>query len=301
MKILKLALLVLVLLVLLAVGTFSVALWMGARKLERTVDVPVVPVPYTQDPQAIKQGKYLFESRGCAECHGSNGGGRVFLDDESAGIYVRTPNLTRGTNSATAAYTEGDWVRAIRHGVSPSGHALMVMPAVDYNRLTDADFAAIVAYVRSLPPVAGEPSLMRLPPPMRALYGLGVIKDGSEKVDHKLPPSAPVAVAANAQHGAYVANMCMGCHGEGLSGGKIPGGPPDWPAASNLTPGDGSVMGRYDTVEKFVAMMHSGKRPDGSGVDKAMPFATLAAVNETDLQAVYAYLKTVPARKAGGR
>ena len=69
-------------------------------------------------------------------------------------------------------YNEGDWVRAIRHGVNPKGHALLIMPSVDYNRMSDADFAALVAYTRSLPPVAGESAVMRLPLLVKALYGL---------------------------------------------------------------------------------------------------------------------------------
>jgi hypothetical protein len=40
-------------------------------------------------------------------------------------------------------------------------------------------------------------------------------------------------VGATAEHGKYVAKMCIGCHGLGLAGGKIPGAPPQWPAASN--------------------------------------------------------------------
>ena len=98
----------------------------------------------------------------------------------------------------------------------------------------------------------------------------------------------PVAAAVNAQHGAYVANMCIGCHGPGLSGGTIPGGPPDWPAAANLTPGAGS------------AMLRSGKRPDGSGI-KVMPFQSLRELNDTDAHALYTFLKTVPPRNAGQR
>jgi mono/diheme cytochrome c family protein len=299
MRALKIALMLLVGLVALAVAAFFIAMSMGDRKLDRTVEVRVVPVPYTQDAQALKLGKYLFDSRGCAECHGSDGHGRAFIDDQSTGMYVRSPNLTRGANSTTASYGEADWVRAIRHGVSPTGHALMIMPSEDYNRLTDADFAALVAYARSLPPVAGEPALMRLPPPVRALYGVGVIRDSAEKIDHKVPPPTPVAVAANAEHGAYVANMCVGCHGPGFSGGRIPSGPPDWPPAANLTPGEDGAMGRYDTVDKFVAMMRTGKRPDGSVVSKAMPYESLRAMSDVDLQAIYAFLTTVPAHKAG--
>ena len=87
-----------------------------------------------------------------------------------------------------------------------------------------------------------------------------------EKIDHSLPPPKPVAAAVTVEHGAYVAAMCIGCHGAGLSGGKIPGGPPDWLAAANITPGDKSVMPAYKDGTSFAAMMKTGKRPDGSAI-----------------------------------
>jgi cytochrome c553 len=94
--------------------------------------------------------------------------------------------------------------------------------------------------------------------------------------------------------------MCIGCHGEHFSGGRVPGGPPDWPPAANLTPGEGSVMGRYPGVTQFAAMLRTGKRPDGSGV-AVMPFESLSKLTDEDVQAVYEFLKTLPARPAGGR
>ena len=102
------------------------------------------------------------------------------------------------------------------------------------------------------------------------------------------------------EHGAYVANMCIGCHGEHLSGGRIPGGPPDWPPAANLTPGEQSAMARYPDAATFMAMLRSGKRPDGSPI-KVMPFESLGKLDDVDVQALHAYLKTVPPRPAGGR
>ena len=65
---------------------------------------------------------------------------------------------------------------------------------------------------------------------MRALYAVGVIPDAAEKIDHSVPPSQPVPEAVSVEHGKYVSGMCIGCHGPNFSGGKIPGGPPDWPA-----------------------------------------------------------------------
>lgn len=300
MKLLKIAGIAIVVLAMLAFGAAAFAAWLGERKLQRTVDVRVVPVPYAKGPAALKLGKYLFESRGCGECHGDDGRGIAFID-APGGMYVKSPNITTGPGGVVSDYNEGDWVRAIRHGVNPKGHALLIMPGEDYNRMNDADLAALIAYARSLPPVAGESAVIRLTMMVKALYGLDVIKDSSQKIDHRKPPTPPVAVAATAEHGAYVANMCVGCHGPSLSGGKVPGAPPEWPGAANLTPGEGSVMPRYDNAGKFVAMMRTGKRPDGSEVSKVMPFMSLRNVNDTDLNAIYAYLGTVAPRKTGER
>ncbi|MBG9390008.1 c-type cytochrome [Caenimonas aquaedulcis] len=265
-------------------------------KMARTVDVKVVPVAFTNDAQALERGKYLFESRGCVDCHGANGAGRTFV--EGKGIKLAGPDITSG--GATKGYKPEDWVRTIRHGVNPAGHAIMIMPSEDYNRFTDQDLASLVAYVRALPPQGGAKAVLELPPPARILYGFGAIKDAAARIDHSLPPAQPVEAGVNVKHGAYVANMCIGCHGEHLSGGKIPGGPPDWPAAANITPGEGSVMPRYPTSAQFVAMLRSGKRPDGSAI-KVMPFESLSKLSDVDAQAVYEFLKTVPAHPAGGR
>jgi mono/diheme cytochrome c family protein len=280
-----------------AVGAAVLGYQMAERKMVRKLDVPVKPVAYASEAQALQRGKYLFESRGCVDCHGASGGGREFVND-GKGLRFAGPNITPG--GVTASYRPEDWVRIIRHGVKPNGQPAMIMPSEDYNRFTDQDLASLVAHVRSLPPLQGGAAIMELPVPVRVLYGFGAIKDAADKIDHSLPPAQPVAEAVNAQHGAYVANMCLGCHGEHLSGGKIPGGPPDWPAAANITPGEGTAMSRYPSAAQFVTMLRSGKRPDGSPI-KVMPFESLAKLNDVDAQALYEYLKTVPARPAGGR
>ncbi|HKO68908.1 MAG TPA: c-type cytochrome [Burkholderiaceae bacterium] len=285
-------------LVVVGVGLVLAANLLFERKRERVVNVDVKPVTVVADAAALDRGKYLFMSRGCGDCHAANGAGRAFIDEPGGGFYVRSPNITPG--GVVAKYTELDWVRSIRHGVNPQGRALFVMPSEDYNRFTDRDVAAIVAYARSLPAVAGGGAELRVPLPVKALYAIGIVKDAAEKIDHSLPPALPVAEGETSEHGRYVANLCIGCHGEGLSGGKIPGGPPDWPAASNLTPGPGTVMLAYDSVDKLKSMFRSGKRPGGTAV-AVMPFATLREINDTDVAALYAYLKQLPPRPAGGR
>jgi mono/diheme cytochrome c family protein len=284
-------------LVVLAAGVVALGYQMGERKMARKIDVVVTAVPYTTDAQAVERGKYLFESRGCVDCHGANGGGRDFVND-GKGLRIAGSDITSA--GATARYKPEDWVRTIRHGVKPNGQPALIMPSEDYNRFTDQDLASLVAHVRNLPPAKGAAAVIELPVPVRVLYGFGAIPDAAEKINHTLPPAQPIPVAVNAQHGAYVANMCVGCHGEQLSGGKIPGGPPNWPPAANITPGEGSAMERYKDAGAFIAMLRTGKRPDGTPI-KVMPFESLAKVNDVDVQALYEFLKTVPPKPFGHR
>jgi mono/diheme cytochrome c family protein len=273
-------------------GAVFAGLRMADSRMQRTVAVNPQPVAYRSDAAALERGRYLYSSRGCADCHGDDGAGRVFVEDPAGGLKLKGPNISPGPGTVVAGYQPEDWVRAIRHGVAPSGRPLMVMPSEDYNRFTDDDLAALVAHVRSLPPATGTPAEIRFPVPVRVLYGFGAIRDAASRIDHALPAQQPVPEAVTAEHGAYVANMCIGCHGEHLAGGKVPGGPPDWPAASNLTPGPGSVMPRYPEADAMLSMFRTGKRPDGSDV-RVMPFGSLKNMSETDVRALHLYLKTL--------
>lgn len=286
------------------VATGAAALVLGAqlgeRKMQRQVALQVGPVALPGDDAGLARGKYLYLSRGCTECHGVDGGGKDVVND-GKGMRVRAPNITPAPGSAVERYTVADWVRTVRHGVKPDGRPAIVMPSEDYNRLTDADLGALIAYLRQMPPVKGGPAVIEFPLPVKALYAAGVIHDAAEIIDHALPPSQPVPEAPTAAHGAYVANACIGCHGAGLSGGRIPGAPPEWPAAANLTPGNASAMAHYADAGAFVRMLRSGRRPDGSAISRVMPFESLQALNDTDAQALYLHLKGLAPRAAGNR
>ncbi|HSD37056.1 MAG TPA: c-type cytochrome [Rhodocyclaceae bacterium] len=287
---------VLIVLVIAVVG----AVQYSKVKSLRTLSIAAYSVALRDDAASLERGRYLYESRGCTDCHGVNGGGRTVIDD-GKGMRVAGPNISPGPGSVVAHYKPEDWERAIRHGVKPDGHPAFIMPSEEYNRFTDEDLAALVAWLRHMPPASGGAAVLELPLPVRALYGLGVIKDAAEKIDHSLAPQQPVAEGVTVAHGEYVANMCKGCHGPNLSGGKIPGGPPDWPAAANLTPGEGTAMKHYAAAEQFIAMFRSGKRPDGTIVSKVMPFEALGKVSDTDVRALYLYLQGISPRPAGER
>lgn len=265
----------------------------AVERAQRKMQISVRPVAFAQDDSAHARGRYLYESRGCADCHGLDGAGRTLVED-GKGTHLAGPNITRG-NPGIAAYTEVDWVRTLRHGLARDGRVLRVMPSEDYNQLTDVDLAALVSWVRQFEPRQGnEQPILKFPLPAVIAYGLGAVPDAADRIDHARPAPLPVPEAVSVEHGRYVAAMCIGCHGAGYQGGRIPGGPPDWPAASRLAPGEGSVLPRYADAEVFVSMMKSGKRPDGSRIG-VMPFEALGRMSDTDLRALHLFLKNLPA------
>lgn len=265
------------------------------RKMHRQVALPQLQVTFAPADNQVEHGEYLFKTRGCMECHGADGSGHVFIDDKKSGFRVRAPNITNGSTSPARNYTDVDWVRAVRHGVKPSGEPVMIMPSEDYAQTTDADIAAIVAYVRSLPPADTAGAEFSFSLPIKALYLFGLIKDSAEKIDHTA--AAPAAVPEDpVARGRYVAQGCTGCHGPHFSGGKIPGTPPSWPEAANLTSSPDSGMAHYTSAEQFKTMFRTGKRPDGSAVSEVMPFKSLAYMSDPELDALFVFLKSLDAR-----
>lgn len=284
----------------LAVAGLATGAYLGERKRQRHVDVDVVAVTVPTDAASLARGSYLFASRGCAECHGADGAGHVVIDD-GKGFVVKSADITSAPGGPAARYRDVDWVRTVRHGVKPDGRPVMVMPSDDYARMSDDDLGALVAYIRTLPPRRGEAAEIHLPPLVRTLYAAGMIRDAAEKIDHSQPPARTAAHDGSLAQGAYVAQMCQGCHGPHFSGGRIPGAPPAWPPAANLTPGTDSALARYGDEHQFMAMLRTGKRPNGTAVSSVMPFASLRVMDDQDVVALYRYLRSLPALPAGQR
>lgn len=278
------------LLCLIVVVTAACGLHLAEERRHRYIDIKPRPVSYTTDAQTIERGRYLYASRGCTDCHGAQGTGREFVND-GKGTRLAGPNITSA--GVVARYQPEDWNSVIRHGVKPNGRPVLVMPSEDYNRFTNDDLNALVSYIRQLPPQASaQQAVVELPRPAWVLYGLGLLPDAATRINHQLAPSRPVPAGVTLANGQYVANMCIGCHGVDRAGGKIAGGPPDWPAASDIRPGSesaDSVMARYPSAASFVAMLRTGKRPDGVPI-QVMPFESLGQLSDVDAQALYLYL-----------
>lgn len=271
---------------------------LSERRLHARFTPPDHSLDVHADAATVARGKYLATTRGCMDCHGEGFVGHVMLDDPMIGR-LAGPNLTLGGRGARLG--DREWELAVRHGIRPDGSALLIMPAQEFTGMSDDDLAAIVAYARSVPAVTVPPPASRAGPLIRALYLGGQVKllAAEQIADHAKPHVRRVEAAPDARYGAYVAAGCTGCHGAGFSGGKIPGAPPDWGPAANITPG-GNV-GRWSEAQ-FVHAIRTGERPDGSRIDgKLMPLKILGQMEETELRAVYQYLRTLPAREYGNR
>jgi cytochrome c553 len=173
------------------------------------------------------------------------------------------------------------------------------MPSYEYAGFTEQDFGALVAYLKSVPPVDRERVPVRLGPVARVLVALGKIKLAAGEIDHANVRPTVVTPGVSVEYGRYLAAGCTGCHGANLSGGKIDIGPPDWPLAANLTPHPSARLAKW-TEADFLKAMREARRPDGSIVNPVMP-AVFGQMTDVELQALWRYLRTLPATATGER
>jgi hypothetical protein len=100
--------------------------------------------------------------------------------------------------------------------------------------------------------------------------------------------------------GRYLAASCWGCHGRGFAGAPGPGAAPGRPLAANLTPDAQSGIGAWSEAD-FIRALREGVRPDGSAISDAMPWKNFGRMNDTELKALYRFLRQVPAQPHGNR
>lgn len=264
---------------------------MLTRKFDYTPDNITVPT----DAEAVANGEYLVKHfMLCADCHGENLAGKEFVNDPSfATIY--TPNLTSGQGGIGATYTDADWIRALRHGIRPNGEVLMIMPSNEYTHADAGELGDMIAYLKTLQAVDNPIPARKLTTVPRILMGLGVIPAAellpAMSIDHNAPPTTAPARGATAEYGAYRVLTCKGCHSPNLAGAPADA-QTGLPAAPNLTPG-GEIAGW--TEEEFLTTLATGVTPSGRELSPAMPWPAIGTADKEDLQAIWAYLQTLPA------
>jgi mono/diheme cytochrome c family protein len=174
--------------------------------------------------------------------------------------------------------------------VNVQNKALAFMPAYEFAHYTDADMAALIAYMESFDPVDNTPAAISPGPVSRILYLMGAFPlVPADLIDHEAVSASTVAVGATVEYGEYLATGCRGCHGDNYAGGPSPGFeiPP-----ANITFHETGIAGW--TLEDFTAAMREGTLPDGTAIDVSMPWQNFGQMSDVELEAMYLYLESLP-------
>ena len=255
----------------------------SSSHLNRTYRFPDAGVAAATDSVALARGQRLAEIIGkCPICHGADYGGQVVADNTAFGR-LWAGNLTAG-KGGIGDYTDADLERAIRQGVRRTGHPLVFMPAEAYGVMSDRDLAALIGYLRSLPPVDREIPAPRVGPLARTLYLIGNFPLlPVEVVDHTAPRPI-VEAGVTVEYGRYLATVggCRSCHGMALKGDANP----DAPAI------DRERLHAWTEADFFRAL-REGRRPDGTVLDpEKMPWVRSGRMTDDEIRAVWRYLRS---------
>lgn len=253
----------------------------------------------------LERGTYLMRSIvACGNCHTPKGPQGELPGMELAGMApffrnkefdANAPNITPDKETGIGNWTDAQIITLLREGRRPDGSIIgPPMPVDLYRKLSDRDVLAIVAYLRQVKPVRNEvpKSTYRIPlPPSYGPPVKGIVD---------IEPSDRLA------YGAYLAGPaghCIECHSPmgqngpdldhrlGAGGFEFPG-PWGFSVSANITP-----TGLKDrTDDDIKTMITKGVRPDGSRMLPPMPYDYYARMSASDIDAIVAYLRILPAK-----
>jgi cytochrome c553 len=244
-----------------------------------------------------KRGKHLALAIGaCMGCHGEDLATGEEIDMGPIGEWG-VPNISMG--GKLKEYSDGEIQRLLLHGIKKDGTSLIFMPAHELNWWPDDDYAALIGYLRTVPPTDKPSETFKVGTMGKVLDRLDNLKiDVARRIDHTKRITAPPP-APNAAYGSHLAKLCMGCHGDTFSGGPIPGAPPSLPVPLNITTHETGIA-HYDFA-KFEKVLREGIKADGSKLDPFMPIKDIKHMDDIELKALWEFLQSVEKRPFGGR
>jgi mono/diheme cytochrome c family protein len=256
----------------------------------------------------VERGEYLVTTiGGCGNCHTPRQGGTIegkvipgtelsggLQLDEDVG-HLSIPNITPDIKTGIGEWTDKQIVEALRNGRHPDGKIIgPPMPIPMYRDLSDDDAIAIATYLRARKPVDHEVPRSQYKIPLPENYGA--------PVTHIDEPSPTDQVA----YGKYLVTFghCVLCHtpegkdqpfdmSRAFAGGrKMPNGA----VTRNITSDPEDGIAKW-TDEQIKVSITDGKRPDGTALNRIMPFDWYKGITRPDLAAMVAYLRTIPPQK----
>jgi mono/diheme cytochrome c family protein len=253
----------------------------------------------------VERGGYLVNTvMTCQNCHTPMGpNGPQFDKALSGGLTFDLPpfkvtasNITPDPETGIGKWTDAQLKTLLRQGVRPDGVKVApVMPTGFYEMLTDKDVNAIVAYLRTVKPVKNE-----IPAPEYKMAFERDIPPGTEK------PMPEAQLVDKVKRGFYLATAahCMECHtprvrgrldftgGLGKGGEEFPG-PWGVSVSANITSDKERGLGNWSDAEIKRAITQGVAR-DGTKLKPPMGYPFYARMSDSDLDAIIAWLRTVP-------
>jgi len=259
----------------------------------------------------VTRGKYLSEAADCEVCHTTEGG-----QPFAGGLAFRTPfgvlyspNITADRETGIGTWTDEDFITAVHKGIAKGGQRLYpAFPYESYTLLADDDVRAIKAYLFSLPVARAPapPNGLKFPYNQRWLMG---IWSAFYNPDQRFRPVEDRTAEWN--RGAYLVEglaHCGDCHtprnlAQALNNrrkfeGTVIGG---W-AAYNITTDPVSGVGEWSDAE-LIEYLHTGHavaRGTAGGPMAEVIDASLSKLAPTDMHAMVAYLRSIPAIRLRG-
>lgn len=269
-----------------------------------------------QAKERLERGEYLVTIAGCLDCHsqrqfeffsgpirkGTEGmGGQLF----SHKIFVLpgelySKNITSDTATGIGNWTDAELIRAITQGISRNGDSLFpLMPYDHFSKLPKQDILDIVAFIRTLPPIENKVPERQLMGPISAFYA---------SVPNTIEQNTKPSPSDKVEYGKYLVNMasCQICHtpvnekgvpGEPFSGGFRFTTPAFTVQSANLTSDSATGLGTW-TEERFLNKFKTYREKanylfDPKDKNSYMPWSEFAKLDNDDLSAIFAYLKTL--------
>ena len=265
---------------------------------------PLTDIHYERTAQRLKQGKYLAEGiLMCFTCHSprnmdlpgaplyddkKGSGGTLVYEDSTTRLIA--PNITPDNETGAGTWTDDMLARSIREGVGHDGRALnWQMPYNIFRNMSDEDLASVIVFLRSLPPVHNVVEQTK--------YS----KEERSQIEKSMRPIFnPVATpdfTDPVKRGMYLVRLgeCVGCHtshseyNPGIfAGGNFVYRYGHKAFSANLTSHPSGIT--YGP-EAFIFVLRTGK---GGALSPAMPWISFKNINDDDLKAIYAYLRSLP-------
>lgn len=260
------------------------------------------------DTDLVKRGSYLVNGiLTCGNCHSPKGPTGDIADKAFSGglswdelpFKVTAPNITQDKKTGIGEYSDAELKQVLRKGIKRNGVPVaMIMPSGFYEIMTDGDLDAVIAYLHTIKPITNT-----VPDPVYKMPQGHPIPPGGDK------PFNEATLSDKKNRGFYLVTVahCMECHTPmgprgrefdarlGAGGFEFPG-PWGVSVSTNITSSKDKGIGAW-TDDEIKRAITQGVSRDGRKLKPPMGYHYYETVASDDLDAIVAYLRTVPAKE----